>query len=769
MARLVRASTVALAALLVIALVAAWRVQPPPQLDAHQPPTRTLLDVKGRMISQIPPPDARARLPVALGEMGAWLPQITVALEDHRFRTHHGIDWHALAGAAWRNARHARIVSGGSTITQQLVKAATGRTSRSWLAKFYEPVAAWKLERRWGKDRILAEYLSRSHYGNRLIGPEAAARFYFSKAARDLTLAEAVFLAGLPQAPTRFNPWNHPAAARAKYLRSVATLAKRGVVSENQAQLLSMAPPGAGRFIPEKLAPHFTDMVVESRRERWLPAGALPEIQSEARERSGVSGELGNGARDGGVNAPAGSQRSLGRFLRTTLDLDLQRAAESLLRAHLRDLNRGDVTNGAVVILDNATGAVRAMVGSADYARSQINATLTPRSCGSTLKPFVYLEAVGRRIVTAATLLPDTPDATREVYTDYDPQNYNKRFRGPVRVREALASSLNVPAVVTLSRVGARRAFDALERWGFHFARTLDDYGAGFVLGNAEVRLLDLASAYAGLARGGVASPAVFLTGDPRRFDRVTSPEATAIITDILCDNEARQLSFGLNSPLDLGVRVASKTGTSSGFRDAWTAGFNRRHTVAVWVGNIDGRPMDEAAGIRAAAPLWAALMNRLLQNDEPLPGPLPGGRLVAKEIHTLTGETRRELFLAGTEGRDEVEFEDGHAVLPQEFAEWSRSPRNEIGAVVREDVPLAITQPRDGAVFVRDRALPASQQMIELSCNAPERASVRWFVNGVELRAGERGRVFWPLKRGRWEVTLKCGGQETRSLFAVR
>jgi penicillin-binding protein 1C len=751
-ARLVRVSAVAVSLPLAVALVAIWRVEPPAELNTPLPVTRTLLDVKGRVISQIPPADARSRMRVALDETGAWLPRVTVALEDHRFRSHHGIDWHALAGAVWRNVRHARIVSGGSTITQQLVKSATGRSSRSWLAKFYEPVAAWKLERRWNKERILAEYLNRSHYGNRLAGAEAAARFYFSKSARDLTLAEAVFLAGLPQAPTRFNPWTHAGAARAKYLRSLATLERRGVISREQSQLLAQSPPVAGRFIPEKLAPHFTDMVSTSAVGRFCEtAGGRIQPVPPASDTDALQHVR---------------QRDV---IRTTLDLDLQRAAESLLRAHLRDLNRGDVTNGAVVILDNGTGAVRAMVGSADYARSQINGALTPRSCGSTLKPFVYLEAIERRIVTAATLLPDTPDAARGVYSDYDPQNYTKRFRGPVRVREALASSLNVPAVVTLSRVGARRAFDALEKWGFHFARTLDDYGAGFVLGNAEVRLVDLAAAYAGLARGGVASPAVFFADEARRFDRVASAEATAIITDILCDNEARQLSFGLNSPLNLGVRVGAKTGTSSGFRDAWTVGFNAKHTVAVWVGNIDGRPMDEAAGIRAAAPLWAALMNRLLQSDAPLPEFAATEQVAAAEIHTLAGETRREFFLKGTEGRDEVEFENGHAVLPKEFAAWCRSPRNETGAVVRGETPLAITQPRDGAVFVHDRALPSQQQMIELASNAPAGAVVRWFLNDVEIQPDRQGRVLVLLNSGRWRVTARNGDEEAGAAFAVK
>ena len=246
------------------------------------------------------------------------------------------------------------------------------------------------------------------------------------------------------------------------------------------------------------------------------------------------------------------------------------------------------------------------MVGSDNYAESQINGATQPRSCGSTLKPFVYLDAIDKRLFTAASLLPDTPDAIRNEYADYDPQNYNHHYFGPVRLREALGCSLNVPAVFVLSQLGARPAFYQLQKWGFNFSQGLDDYGAGFVLGNAETRLVDLAAAYAGLARGGTAMRAKFLASEHQPITRIASPEATAIITDILSDNEARQKSFGLNSPLALEQRVAVKTGTSSGFRDTWTVGFNKEHTVAVWAGNFDGRPMRDTFAVRAATPLWA-------------------------------------------------------------------------------------------------------------------------------------------------------------------
>src|SRR5438128_7789098 len=247
--------------------------------------------------------------------------------------------------------------------------------------------------------------------------------------------------------------------------------------------------------------------------------------------------------------------------MRTTLDLDVQTTIERLVRSHLSALNRHDITEAAVVVVENATGAIRAMVGSENYAVSQINGAMRARSCGSTLKPFVYLAAIDRHLLTAASLLPDTADAIRDEYGDYDPQNYNHRYLGPVRLREALGCSLNVPAVFALSQLGARQTFYDLQKWGFEFPRGLSDYGAGFVLGNADIRLVDLAGAYAGLARDGISMHAKFLTAKHHPMARVASSDAASIITDILCDNRAREKSFGANSPLAFEERIAAKTG----------------------------------------------------------------------------------------------------------------------------------------------------------------------------------------------------------------
>ncbi|MBV9657281.1 MAG: transglycosylase domain-containing protein [Verrucomicrobia bacterium] len=731
-------------------------------LRAPLPPTLTLLDTRGEPLAELADDRARSRHAVALSEMGPDLGRITIALEDRRFTQHHGIDPRALLAALGRDLRAGHVVSGASTITQQLIKLASvpplgqPRPRRTLLTKAREAAAAWKLESRWTKDEILARYLNENSYGNRLIGPEAAARAYFHKSARSLTLAEAIFLAGLPQAPSRLDPWRHPAAAEYKYQRSVRRLAQLGVIAAAQARDLAESPPHPGHFLPARRAPHFVDALL-ARRGRHAAAVA--------------SGSL-----------------------RTTLDPDLQRVAESLCRRHLQTLaaDAGERVQAAVVILENSNGAVRALVGSGDYAdprEGQVNGALRARSAGSALKPFIYLNALDRRMLTAASILPDTAEAVHSIYADYDPQNYTPRHHGPVRVRVALGSSLNVPAVVTLGKIGARQAFYELTRWGFRFNRPFDDLGAGFVLGNAEVRLLDLAAAYAGLARGGVASPARFWTNETASEERIASPEAAAIITDILCDPDARRATFGNGSPLDFpaGVRVAVKTGTSSGFRDKWCVGFNARHTVAVWAGRFDGGPLEESVAIHAAAPLWHELMEHLLteRQDAPLPEPMLSEKLVQVEVCPLTGLRPapeagsprpfvRELFLAGTapttSAAEQFVGTPPRLRLPPEYAAWCRSPQNDLNAVTdpEPEQPLKILSPADGAAFVLNDELPPGQQMIELTSTAPDPVRVQWTINGrpldefIPLAAmttntssprADGHRRFWPLARGEWEI----------------
>ena len=721
----------ALALLLtVFALELAIRVTPVPAVGAA-PATPVLVDFRDRPFARPGTDAVRDQRPLPLRDLGRWLPLATVAIEDHRFWSHPGVDLVATSGAALRNLRHGRIISGASTISQQTVKILRGRPRRTLGVKAREALGALALERAWSKSRILETYLNRIDYGNRRFGAEAAAQAYFGKPAAALSLAEAIFLAGLPQSPTRLNPWTHPDAAARRYARNVAQLARVGALPAGvtAAQLLAH-PPRVGRHDPPALAPHFA-------------AAALARA----------------GARSGKIA--------------TTLDLDLQHVAETFLREHLSRAAGLGIGDAAVVVLDNATGEVRALASAGRSQHAAINAALTPRSAGSTLKPFVYLAALDRRLLTAASLLPDTPQAIPETYADYDPQNYTHRSYGPVRARDALGNSLNVPAVVVTSRLGARDAFNSLRRWGFQFPRDFDAYGAGFVLGNADIRLVDLAAAYAGLARGGLAWPARVLAGEPIESARLASPDATAIVTDILCDNAARRLSFGPASPLDLGVRVAVKTGTSSGYRDRWCVGFTRQHTVAVWAGNLDGKSLGEVLAVRAAAPLWASLVRHLLAHgDTPLPAPAASETLRPLDVAAETGllprpgeATIREWFLAGTTPTESAasRYAAIHGretlVLPPEYAAWCASPENRLSAVARDD-RFAIVFPRDGAVFEWNAHLPAAQQMLTPVATGPATA---WLLNGRPLATAAI-----PLTRGQWTLTARSGDAESTARFTV-
>ncbi|MEO6845704.1 MAG: transglycosylase domain-containing protein [Chthoniobacterales bacterium] len=706
------------------------RCRLPESLNAPPPATAVLLDMHDQPFSRLGDELLRDARPIPLHDMGPWIPLVTVGIEDHRFWKHHGVDWYAMLSACVRNVRNLRVVSGASTITQQTVKVASGRTQRTLRAKASEAFRALKLEKTWGKKQILETYLNRIDYGNRRIGIEAASQAYFGKKTADLSLAEAIYLAGLPQSPGRFNPWRNAKRAMARYQQNVIHLDELGLLPKDisRAQLLA-TPPKVEMHHPNVVAAHFTALAVQ---------------------RTGESAAA----------------------IHTNMDPNLQQVAETLLNEHLRVSGPMGVGDAAIVIVENSTGAVRALASAGRADHRDIDAAIVARSSGSTLKPFIYLSAIEQKILTAATLLPDTEEAIPAQYHDYDPQNYSHHFHGPVRVREALGNSFNVPAVITVSRLGARNAFNDLRQWGFQFSGTFDDYGAGFILGNADIRLIDLAGAYAGLARGGIAWHARMLRNEPIESKLMASPEACAIITDIISDNESRKISFGLTSPLNLGVRVAVKTGTSSGFRDRWCVGFDREHTVAVWAGNLDGKSLGEVLAVRAAAPLWAGMMRYLLAHgDTPLPDPQESPALRPLTIAAETGLLPRpeepvihEWFLPGTEPTQNAATMykpiDGKdtLILPSEYAAWCASNQNTLAAIARSD-KLEIIFPKNAASFEWNSHLPKNQQMIRLKASQP---NCHWMVNG------KNADELFPLEPGEWVVTAIKDGAAAESKFFV-
>lgn len=695
-------------------------------------PSLMIFDRNGIPLAEIGDKTSRSCQPVPLESVSPFLIDATLSAEDRRFHSHSGVDFRAAAGALFRNVISGETISGASTITQQLVKLSSGNTSRGLMRKCYENLAALKLERKWSKREILEAYLNRIEYGNRLRGIEAASRAYFGKTAGELDLAEAAFLAGLPQAPGRFNPWPDQTAADGRFRKVASFLRRDGKQAPDQ-------PPVV---LPRKRfpdhAPHFTRRIASTYQGR----------------RSGI---------------------------RTTLDLKLQNRIERISRQHGARLAPARVNQIAILVMDHRTGAIRAWSGSSDWQGrgGQIDGVSLPRSSGSTLKPFLYLRAIDTRLLTAASLVPDTPDAIRAEYLDYDPRNYDQRFRGPVRVREALANSLNVPAVYVLAKLGARDFQRYLNRSGLRLERDLDRYGAGIILGNGEVRMLDLAAAFGAFANEGLYATPRFSESEPVRHLAISSPEAATVLASILSDNAARTKTFGPGSPLAFDdVFIPCKTGTSSGFHDAWTVGATARHVVAVWVGNFDGQPMDEVVSATGPAPIWREIVDLLLPGDGGVELKPEDKELERIEICGISGLRRgaisqdrlEEWFIGGTapvENSDSF-FAGGKPLLPPEYALWCRSAHNYLEAKVGDDLDLRVVNPLDGAIFLIDPDVPRDRQEISLLSVGGQRGTIRWEVNGRSVEPVESG-YFWQLESGKHEAKVVSGNQTAKVSFIVR
>ncbi|QWK10833.1 MAG: PBP1A family penicillin-binding protein [Thermoflexus hugenholtzii] len=558
-----------------------------------------LTDRNGELIGEIADPQSGRRQLVRLSEISPWLIRATVATEDPRFWQHPGFDPIAIVRAIYQAIREGEVVSGASTIPQQLVRNLIISPERTLRRKIKEAVLAAEITRRYPREQILEIYLNTIYYGNLAYGVEAAARTYFGKPAKDLTLAEASFLAGLPQAPALYDPFTPEGRERAlRRQRDVLRLmVEAGFITPEQAEAAAremqaypfQKPPAAS---PAPEAPHFALYVLQ-----WLEQTF--GLDPQTLHRGGLRVE-------------------------TTLDLRLQRMATRVLREHLAKLADKNVHNGAVVILDPRTGEILAMVGSPDYNDAahggQINMAIVPRQPGSSIKPLTYLVAFEKGW-TPATLIWDVP--TR--FPDgpgrfYEPVNYDRRFHGPVTVRYALGNSYNVPAVKALAFVGLPAFLQRARDLGIT-TLTRPDYGLSLTLGGGEVPLLEMVGLYAAFANEGRRVPPVPVRRITDAFGRVLyeytpppgqpvmRPEHAYLITHILSDNEARKAAFGPNSPLKLSRPAAAKTGTTNDFRDNWTLGYSPDLVVGVWVGNADNSEMKGVTGITGAAPVWHDVM----------------------------------------------------------------------------------------------------------------------------------------------------------------
>ncbi|MBX7080203.1 MAG: penicillin-binding protein 1C [Nannocystaceae bacterium] len=616
MTRRRRRLLLALAAIVVAGAWLAWRGfwqrlreqagAPQAELDDRWFDGQRVLDRNGALLRELPSDHGRRGRPLDRDAIGERLIQATLSSEDRAFFEHDGIDRAALARALEQNLRHGRLVSGASTITQQLVKLLDTRGvpgDRDLELKLREAARAQNLEQVLDKDTILLEYLNRLPYGRGLVGPEAAAQGWFGVAARDLSWAQAALLAVLPRAPSALDPMLHRDRAVMRQRALLQQLHDDGVI-DGDALARALAEPLQLRTPSHPFeAPHFVEM-----------------LRAEGRLRA--HGET-----------------------RTTLDLRLQHDVEGLVRTHLVTVGDREVGNAAVVVVDNATGDVLAYVGSADHDAlaidGQVDMVRALRQPGSTLKPFVVAAAMAQGH-TPTELVADVPTAFVEGSGNtWAPGNFDGGHVGPIALREALAASLNVPLVRLAQALGPTRLLADLHALGFaSLDRDADHYGLSIALGTGEVELRELAAAYVALARGG---EAIELRVDhdalPATPRRVIDPGVAAAVTDALSDPLARVRLLHGRSPFDIGFALAVKTGTSSGFRDAWTVGYTRERTVAVWIGNADGSPTKQVSGAGGAGPLFADVMRRAML-DVPTREPLlPPGALEHVEVCALSGD----------------------------------------------------------------------------------------------------------------------------------
>jgi penicillin-binding protein 1C len=659
----------------------AWSIAPTLS-DAPLPIPTRVLAADGSLLYQVGPEDEETSAPIAFSDMPISLVNAVVSAEDKRFFEHHGVDWLALVRALKDDIAAGEIVSGGSTIEQQYLKNTFFTDApRTLPEKARELVAAQWWAATHSKNDTLERYLNTVYLGNNLFGVQAAAQEYFHKDTRDLSISESALLAGIIGAPSRYEPVSHGAAASDRQRFVLDRMAKNGYIKTEDVE--GYASTRLSVFAPrhEISAPHFVFRVLE------LLEPAIPDIAIGGYE------------------------------VRTTLDPDLQHVAENSVGLQLTKLMEEHVTDAAVVAVDPESGDVLAYVGSVGYwnegASGAVNMADAERQPGSALKPFMYQTAIMNKLVTPGTVIADIPSTFEGEPLGtggsnlYVPENYNDRFHGPVSVRDALGSSLNIPAVKILDQLGLNTFFGALEKFGITFDEAPDYYGLGIVLGGGEVTLEEATHAYAVLAANNQSTPLRFITevrdasgaviyqDDPhleRIFDaheQTRAEQATALIGDILSDKTARALSFGESSLMEIGKPAAAKTGTTRDFKDNWAFGYTPDFALGVWVGNADNSPMYGVSGASGAVPIWHDIMAYRYRFDDPQIEMMPDD-IVTRDVCVTSGmlateicpKTRTEKFISGTEPtlgdtwyRWEMNSKTGQRevvlVLPPEYDAW--------------------------------------------------------------------------------------------------
>ncbi len=592
-------------------------------------PSTMIYDRNGRLLYEIMDPYSGKHQPVPLSQIPIHLQNATIATEDASFYENPGVDPLAIVRALWINIRGGEVLAGGSTITQQLARnlllPEEERFERTLSRKLRESILAYRLARALPKPDILQLYLNTVYYGNLSYGVQAASQTYFGKSVGELDLAECALLAGLPQAPAVHDPLVNLQQAKQRQATVLWLMAKAGFISAGQAQA-AISEPLAFAASPFPIeAPHFVMYVWELLRRQF---------GEEELSRGGLE-------------------------VYTTLDLDLQNRAQEIAQHHLVQLSTpGDgepshhVSSAALVAIDPQCGDILVMLGSPDYFDASIdgavNVTLMPRQPGSAVKPLTYAAAFGQDY-TPATMLLDIPAVfTTQEGDPFVPVNYDHSYHGPVLLREALGSSLNVVAVRVLEHIGVDELVSLCHKLGMTTLQDPERNDLALTLGGGEVRLLELTAAYAALATGGLRvaprailrvekADGVIWKPDAPIAERILRDYVAYWISDVLADDSARITAFGETSALALTRPAAVKTGTTTDWRDNWTVGYTPQLVVGVWVGNADNSPMINVSGVSGAAPIWNEFMEQALRG-KPVEPFLPPAGMIQVEVCADSG-----------------------------------------------------------------------------------------------------------------------------------
>ncbi len=582
-----------------------------------------------------------------------------IATEDKDFYNHPGFSIRAIIRAVLSDVKEERLAYGASTITQQLAKNALLSQNKNFLRKYQEIVLAAEIERRFNKNEILEMYLNTVYFGEGAFGVEGAAKSYFGKSAKDLTLAESALLAGILPAPSALSPisGDRDRAFQKQKIVLQKMLEQKYITAEQK----ELAQTQTIRFNPihETLnltAPHFAEMVKDELIKKY------------------------------------GEQRiaNSGYKIKTTLDLDWQEYAEQTVKDHVNTLIYNKASNGAAVVMDSKTGEIKALVGSKDWYDEKfgkLNIAVRPRQPGSSFKPIIYAKGFEMKVITPATVIDDKPITFPD---NYKPKNYDGGYRGPVLVRRALANSLNIPAVEIMQKVGVSNGLEIAKRLGITtLNQNPSHYGLSLVLGSGEVPLVELTGAYAVFANQGKrAAPMTILEVKDKRgnvvdsftssLQEVLDPAVAYLISSILSDNNARQEVFG--NALTLSRTAAVKTGTTENYRDALTVGYTPSLVIGVWVGNNDNTPMDNIAGSLGAAPIWRRLMEHFLAGKPIEKFKKPFGvdeLMVCKDkglkVEFATSSAYMEYFIGGTKPKEDCNVPT--PITPSPTSEPTQTP----------------------------------------------------------------------------------------------